>query len=559
MAAFAPSHPAALTRAHALHKQGRLAEAEALYRQVLKAEPRQVDALQLLALIEAQNQRHAEAIALFDQALKLRPELVPAWVNRGVALQALNRYPEAIASYERALALQPAHLTALCNRAVVLKDLKRHADALSGFDAALRLSPNHVEALHGRSEVLQKLGRHAQALQDSERCLVLQPDRAEVWMWHGAALMRLGQVDPALTSYDRAVQLDPHHADALLSRAFALQQVGRHAEARECYARARVLRPDHAVTQRDEALCALLLGDFEAGWPQYEWRFRQKRPIAPVRDLRVPRWDGTQDLQGRTLLLHTEQGLGDTIQFCRYAKAVAARGARVVFEVDPPLKALLAGLDGVDSMIVYSDPLPAFDLHCPLLSLPMAFRTDLASIPPPAIVRAPEAQVEAWKPRLGADPGLRVGLVWSGSAGHVNDLNRSIPLADFSRILISDTVFCALQTELRDADRPVLQAHPEIRFFGDELRDFTDTAALIESMDVVVTVDTSVAHLAGSMGKPVWILLPANPDWRWLIDREDSPWYPTARLFRQPVAGDWESVLDRVREALTDWREQRER
>ena len=559
MAAIAPSHPAALTQAHALHKQGRLVEAEALYRQVLKAEPRQVDALQLLALIEAQHRRHPEAIALFDEALNLRPDLVSAWVNRGIALQAMKRSQEALVSHERALKLQPGNLTAIYSRAVVLKELKRHADALDGLNAVLRLSPQHVEALHLRSEVLQKLGRHAEALHDSESCLRLSPDRADVWMWHGATLMRTGRVDPALTSYDRAVQLDPHHADALHSRAFALQQVGRHGEAREDYARARRIRPDHAVTQRDEAMCALLLGDFDAGWPQYEWRFRQQRPIAPVRDLGVPRWDGTQDLQGRTLLLHTEQGLGDTIQFCRYANAAAARGARVVFEVDRPLKSLLAGLEGVDAMVACGDPLPAFDLHCPLMSLPLAFRTDLASIPAPATVRAPAAQAETWKDRLGNDDRLRVGLVWSGSAGHVNDLNRSIPLADFSRILIADAVFCALQTELRDADRAVLQAHPEIRFFGDELRDFSDTAALIEALDVVVTVDTSVAHLAGSMGKPVWILLPANPDWRWLLDRDDSPWYPTARLFRQPFAGDWEPVLDRVREALIERREQRAR
>ena len=559
MAAVPPSHPAALTQAHALHKQGRLAEAEVLYRQVLKGQPRQVDALQLLALIEAQNQRHVEALSLFDAALKLRPDLVSAWVNRGVALQALNRNHDALVSYERALACQPGHPTAQFKRAAVLKALKRHGEALDGFNAVLRVAPQHVDALHLRSEVLQKLGRHAEALADCERCLALQPDRADAWMWHGAALMRLGTVVPALASYDRAVLLDPDHVDALVSRAFALQQVGRHLEARDGYARACRLRPDDAVIRRDEAMCALLLGDFAAGWPQYEWRFRQKRPIAPVRDLGVPRWDGTDDLQGRTILLHTEQGLGDTIQFCRYAKAVAARGGRVVFEVDAPLKTLLSGLDGVDSMVVYGDPLPAFDLYCSLMSLPLAFRTDLASIPAPASLRAPDVQVDAWRRRLSDDPGLRVGLVWSGSAGHVNDLNRSIPLADFSRILIDGAVFCALQTEVRDVDRTVLQAHPEIRFFGDELRDFNDTAALIDALDVVVTVDTSVAHLAGSMGKPVWVLLPANPDWRWLLDREDSPWYPTARLFRQPVAGDWFPVLDRVREALIECRDHRAR
>jgi hypothetical protein len=302
-----------------------------------------------------------------------------------------------------------------------------------------------------------------------------------------------------------------------------------------------------------------LLGDFVQGWRQYEWRFKQEELVAPNRDFGVPRWHGTEALEGRTILLHFEQGLGDTIQFCRYAKALAQQGARVILEVQEPLKSLLAQVEGVHSIIAHGEPLPTFDLYSPLLSLPLAFGTDLSSIPAPAALRAGERHVAAWKRRLGKDTRPRVGLVWSGNSFHINDQSRSIPLADFSQILCEGAAFCSLQTEVREADRLALKARPEIRICSDQIRDFSDTAALIEAMDLVITVDTSVAHLAGSMGKPVWILLPANPDWRWMLERDDSPWYPTARLFRQPEQGDWSSVLHRVREALLDLVERDER
>ncbi len=565
MAFASPSNPLAtltatsLTKAHALHRQGLLAEAEALYRHILKAQPGHVDALQLLALIEAQKQRHAKALVLFDQALKQRPDLVSAWVNRGVSLQAVKRPEDAIASYERALALQPGHLTALFNRAVVLQEMNRSIDAVAGFDAVLQVSPQHPAALYSRSVVLQGLGRHPEALAGYDLCLALQPDRVDALLNRSLVLQNQKRSVEALAGYDRVLELDPGHSEALYGSGVALQSLGRHRQASDRYIRARKLQPEDARARWNESLCALLLGDFAAGWAGYEWRFRQAQQVAPIRDFDVPRWQGREELQGMTILLHPEQGLGDTIQFCRYVKGVAARGATVVLEVQPPLKALLADIEGAHSVVAHGEPLPAFDLHCPLLSLPLAFGTDIDSIPEPLPLRARQPQVEAWQRHLGDDTRLRVGVVWSGHAIHTNDVNRSIPLADFGRIVCEGATFCALQPDLRESDRLALQARPEIRFFGDDLRDFTDTAALIEGMDLVITVDTSVAHLAGSMGKPVWVLLPANPDWRWMLERDDSPWYPTARLFRQPAAGDWQPVIDAVREALAGLLEARVR
>jgi hypothetical protein len=265
------------------------------------------------------------------------------------------------------------------------------------------------------------------------------------------------------------------------------------------------------------------------------------------RDFAQPLWLGEFDIAGKTVLLHAEQGLGDTIQFCRYAEKVAARGASVLMEVPPALLSLLAQVEGVRQLIGRGEPLPPFDCHCPLLSLPLAFDTRSDSIPAQVpYLRSEPERVGAWRRRLGDGKLPRVGLAWSGSATHLNDTNRSIPLEDFARVVCPEAQFVSLQKDVRAADERVLIGRRDVRHLGSELQDFADTAAVIELMDLIVTVDTAVAHLAGAMGKAVWILLPFNPDWRWLLDRDDSPWYPSARLFRQTAHGDWSEVVARL-------------
>ena len=347
--------------------------------------------------------------------------------------------------------------------------------------------------------------------------------------------------------------LRPDHAEAYYNRGIALQSMLRLPEALESYRRAVALRPDYALAHWNESLCRLLMGDFEGGWREYEWR-REVREFAPqYHDFPRPLWLGEQEVAGRTILLHAEQGFGDTLQFCRYASLLAARGARVILEVQPPLKSLLTRLSGPAMVLAQGEPLPEFDLHCPLMSLPLACGTTLDTVPAAErYLTADPERVAACSARLGNTARPRVGLVWSGNPAHGNDYARSIALVDLLGSLDGAGVtFVSLQKDVRSHDRATLAARADILHCGEELRDFDDTAAWIEAMDLVISVDTSVAHLAGALGKPVWVLLPYAPDWRWLLEREDSPWYPTARLFRQPRSGDWDGVLLAVACALT--------
>ena len=294
----------------------------------------------------------------------------------------------------------------------------------------------------------------------------------------------------------------------------------------------------------------MVLGRFEQGWRQYEWRKKRDEPVA-TRSFPQPLWLGEEDIAGKTLFIWWEQGYGDTIQFCRYAKLVEARGAKVIMSVQQPLRGLLKQISPTIE-IINADEVPAdFDYHCPLLSLPLAFGTTLATIPgQQQYLKADEDLRVAWAARLPPKTKPRIGLVWSGRADHKNDRNRSMELQQLLPILGPDADWICLQNEVREKDLAVLRQFGRIAFFGDELRDFSDTAALLDLMDLVVTVDTSVAHLAGAMGKPVWILLPYNPDWRWLLERDDSPWYPSARLFRQQQLGNWAGVVDQAKDQI---------
>jgi hypothetical protein len=300
-------------------------------------------------------------------------------------------------------------------------------------------------------------------------------------------------------------------------------------------------------------LALLLNDDFARGWEEYEWRWEDEHLKRQKPQFKQPLWLGQESLKGKTILLHAEQGLGDTIQFSRYAKLVSHRGAKVVLQVQKGLKSLMQSVAGVNWVVEQGEALPAFDYHTPLMSLPLAFKTSLETIPAESVYLECEAvRVEKWKDRLGDKSKPRVGLVWSGNKDHKNDHNRSIALAMLSRILAEEVEFISLQKEVRERDKSALE-QVAVKHFGEELKDFMDTAGLVANMDLVISVDTSVAHLAGALGKPLWVLLPFSPDWRWLLEREDSPWYPSAKLYRQPKIGDWESVIVKVAAELKAW------
>ncbi|MEP7181889.1 MAG: tetratricopeptide repeat-containing glycosyltransferase family protein [Betaproteobacteria bacterium] len=490
--------------------------------------------------------RNAEALASYERAVALKPDFAEALYSRGAALQRLARFEDAVASYDAVLALLPHHPGTLNNRGAALQGLGRIDDALASYDLALAAQPEFVDALRNRAGALLEAERWEDALASYDRARALGAESAAILVGRGNALHELRRHREALACYDRALTLAPDDAEALNNRGAALQELQRYDDALASYARAIDLRPDYAEAHYNDGVCRLLLGDFDRGWREFEWRWKTPAVADYNPPFDRPLWLGGEDIAGRTLLLHPEFGLGDTLQFCRYAPLAAARGARVVLQVQRPLMALLSGMAGVD-VIARGDPLPEHDFHCPLLSLPLAFDTRQDAIPAavPYVVAAP-ALIRKWESRMGPRTRPRVGLVWSGNAKQPNDRNRSSRLAALRPLLGLPAQFVVLQTEMRAEDRAVLAAHPEITHYEGEFADFADTAALLSLMDLVITVDTSVAHLAGAMGRPAWIMLAHVPDWRWLLHRDDCPWYPTARLWRQPKAGEWASVVARI-------------
>ncbi len=583
--AINPNHPSALSnRGVALQDLGRHEEALQSFERALAIKPDYAEALANRGNALRYLARNEEALQSYDRALAIKPDHVVALSNRGNALRDLNRPDEALQSYGRALAIMPDHAETLSNRGNVLRELKRNEEALQSYDRALAIKPNHAEILSNRGVALQDLNRHEEALQSFDRALAIKPDHAEALSNRGNALRSLERndealrsydralaikpdyaealsnrgvalrdlmrLDEALQSYDRALAVRPDYAEALYNRGNALQDLRRHDEALQSFARALAIAPDYAEAHWNEGLCRLLIGDFANGWPKHEWRWETAIRKASFRRFAQPLWLGQESVEGKTILLRSEQGYGDTIQFCRYAKKVAALGATVMLEVQPALKSLLGTLGGVTRVLAGGETRPPFDYYCPVASLPLAFNTNLTNIPTSAYLCADVEKAKSWNGKLAGGGAKRIGVAWSGRSFPPN---RSIPLVEFCKLIEISSNCYSLQKELGANDRSVLSGRTDLQFFGDELIDFSDTAALIELMDLVITVDTSVAHLAGAMGKPVWILLNYNADWRWLLDRNDSPWYPTALLFRQTVLGDWATVIDEVGERLSEW------
>ena len=581
-----PNIGQALQEAVALQQQGRLREAEKIYARVLKAAPDQFDALNLLGTVKLLRGQAGEAYRLISAALKVNPRVADVWVNLGLVLHALKRDQEALESFDKALALKPDDAGALNHRGNVLLGLGRPADALAAFDRVLALDPRHGEARLNRGIALAGLERHEEAVADFEAALAISPGNPMAHYNRGIALFSLGRYADAVASYDRTLSVAPDHVKALNNRGLALQALNRHPEALASYGRAVEIQKDYADAHFNQALALLTIGDFRRGFEKYEWRWRRtgmpaerRAALATPDSIRGsgqrghsigaraghspeqgssarghgrPLWLGEYPLQRKTILLHAEQGLGDTIQFARYVPLLARAGAKVVLEVQPELVPLLARVEGAKSVVARGQALPAFDVHCPLGSLPLALKTEPATIPAEIpYVTADEARIAKWRPRIGGFDRPRVAVAWSGNVRHSNDRNRSIALSQLAPLWSADRArFVGIQRELRDEDARLLASEARVTPVGAELDDFADTAAVLALVDLVITVDTSVAHLAGAMGRPVWILLPFSPDWRWTLEGESSRWYPSARLFRQPSLGDWVSVIERVSREL---------
>jgi tetratricopeptide (TPR) repeat protein len=586
-------------RGSALQSLEQWVAALADYEAAIAINPQFAEAYCNRCLVLRELRRLDAALASADRAIALRPGFAEAHVNRGIVLHELGRLEAALASYDGAVALRDAYAPAHYNRGNVLKDLHRGAEALASYNKAIAIRADYFEAYSNRGSLEEALGQSDAALASFTRAIAIKSDGAVPYLNRANLLSKLRRFDAALADYDRAIAIDAESAAAHCNRGNALRELERPAEALACYARAIALDRDYAeaycnrglvlaeMNRWDDALAsyetairlrpnypqarynrsfiALLRGDFAGGWRDHEWRFHgvDGGNIEDMSDLRQPRWGGEEPIAGRIILLRAEQGFGDTLQFCRYAPLVATLGATVVLEVPRPLVSLLSSLEGTSTVIARGDTLPRIDCWCPLLSLPLAFKTTVATIPAriPYLHTDPQKR-RFWTDLLGAKIKPRVGLVWSGGfrpnqpeRWAVNN-RRNMPLRGLAALNHPGIEFYSLQKG-QPAESELAAAlagnwdGPPLRDFTAFLEDFADTAALIEHLDLVISVDTATAHLAGALGKPVWLLNRFDTCWRWLLERTDSPWYPTMRIFRQERAGDWESVIERVREELT--------
>ena len=540
----------ALAEAVALHRQGRLNEAEKIYQRVLEAVPGNFDALNLLGSVKARQGHFGEAQRLFSAAVKANPRAPQGWSNLGQANFALKRAAEALECFEKARARAPGDTDILYQHANVLLSLDRPRDALAEFQTVLARVPQHVEARINSGLAQAALGLDEPALADFDSALALSPNHPFAHFNRGVALLRLGRYADAVAANDRALAAAPRHIGAWVNRGRALSQLGRFDEAITSYGETLARHKHHADARFNQALALLAIGQYRPGFEAYESRWR-RTGMPPQQSRGRPLWLGEYPLHGKTVLLHAEQGLGDTIQFARYVPLLAAGGATVVLEVQPELTSLMSGLDGAARILARGEAPPAFDVHCPLGSLPLAMKTEIETVPAPIpYLAADPARLARWSARIGTLPRPRIAIAWSGNPAHDNDRNRSIPFERLAPLFSTPASFVSIQRDVRGAEAMQLAGEERLEHVGGALEDFSDTAAVLALCDLAIAVDTAPAHLAGALGRPLWVLVPFAPDWRWTLDGEITPWYPTARLFRQASLGDWDAVIARVADAL---------
>src|SRR5271157_270501 len=568
------------------HQAGRRRQAETCYRRSLKADPRCPQALHLMGLLAQQAGEYQKSIRLLEEALALNPDdrdtlnsLAEAYIGQRQihpAAQCYQRLAElfpqspefhhrlgktqerrgdwgaAMESYRRALALQADSPDLHCSLALLQYKQGAWAEAAETCRRALARDPNQPEILTQLGNALTDLGNYDAAVEAHRRALYLRPDSPHALFGLGYFFERKGDLASAMDSYRMALKHNPQlsRAHLLLGSAQLLQ--GDLREAAECFARVLKLEPDSAEARAFLGLIHLKQGNFRLGLSEYEDRWSTQYGFRFRRKFSQPLWKG-EPLEGSRILLHAEQGMGDTLQFVRYVPLVAARGGKVVLEVQPRLHRLLAHTPGAAEVICRDEAIPEVDWQCPLLSLPLAIGTELHTIPAQIPYVCPNpAQVEQWRERLQGET-LRIGLAWAGSPLHPHELWRSIPLEQLAPLTnVEKTTFYSLQMGGPAEQVKELGTRARLIDLQGEQRDFADTAALVANLDLVISIDTSVAHLAGAMSKPVWVILSKSADWRWLLEREDSPWYPTARLFRQSTLGNWQEVVARVGRELRE-------
>ena len=533
--------------ARALQAQGQLTQAKAAYEDIVKQDAGHFEVLHMLGIVNAQLGHLESAVDLICRAIEINPQSDSAYYDLGYAMCKLNVFEAGVECYDKALAINPQNAQAACDRASALQVLGRFEEALASYDLAIALAPHYSDAFGFRGNTLLSLGRTEQAIASFDKAIALNPNAVVAFFCRGNAFLSKENYTDALDSYTKAITLDSNHAPAYSNRSLTLKYLHQIEASLASSNAAIAIDPQFADAYWNRALTLLVNGDLAAGFKDYQWRWQTEKFKKIQRPFPKPMWLGDTPIKGKTLLIHAEQGFGDTIQFARYAQLVAQAGGHVIYETEKLLFDLFKSLKGVGTLIRQGDPLPEFDYSCPVMSLPLAFKTELSTVPAENRYLAADADKLAhWSGVLGPKTLPRIGLVWSGSATHQDDHNRSLTLQALLDALPQGYQLVSLQKEVRDWDVPALKDTSRIQHFGEKLTSFSDTAALCELMDLVISVDTSVAHLSAALGQPTWVLLPFVPDWRWMLNRQDSPWYPTMRLYRQAAQRDWSQVLAEV-------------
>jgi tetratricopeptide (TPR) repeat protein len=546
---------ALFTRAVAHHQKGELAEARAAYQQVLARAPTHADSLHYLGMLRFQAGDLSVALPLVEKSIALKPREGPFRTNLGILLAAMGRVSEAIAAYRYAIALAPGTPEPLYNLGRAYEQVGQPELAITAYRQAVGLQPLFAKAWGNLGVVLRNQGRWQEAVAACREALRVQPDLLGAPANLANALSDCGEFGEAIALYHDALKVAPEHAETWSNLGLALRSAGKLGDALATCQRAAALRPKNPLVHWNLAHVLLLMGQYVEGWAEYEWRWQVPEFPSPRRKFTPPQWRG-EALAGRTILLHAEQGFGDTIQFVRYASLAAQQGGRVVLECPATLVRLLESVPGVAQVVATGTTLPSFDLHAPLLSLPHVFGTTLTTIPAAIpYLRAPSDSAARWAARLGKAKALRIGITWAGNPGQKYAAQKSVPAAALASLAMRDNIqLFSLQVGPASADLATYPAGRLVNDLAPELTDFAETAAAIGQLDLVICADTVVAHLAGALGKPAWVMLQAVPDWRWLMGRDDSPYYPGMRLFRQTTHGDWAGVVSQVEAALDSLR-----
>jgi tetratricopeptide (TPR) repeat protein len=536
------------------HRAGRVDEAEEISRRLLDAQPSHFGSLRLLASIDHQRGNYAAAFRLIEVALTLKPDSAEAFNSRGNALRKLHRLEEALASYDQAIALKPSYAGAFNNRGTTLHELKRLDEALVNFDQAIALNPGKALVFNNRGNALRDLNRLDEAVASYDLAIALQPDYADAYKNRGTAVQALGRLEEAVASYDQAIAISPNFAEAFNNRGTALHELKQLDRALSSYDRAIALKPKFVNAFVNRAMTRLLDRRFREGWEDYEWRWKANGVPERWPAFDAPNWQG-EELEGRRIAIFAEQGLGDVLQFVRYLPLLAQRGAKVVFLAPAKLVRLLRPMSLEIDVVSSTDDQGPFDYQCALMTLPFRFATELSSIPSHVpYLKAERDRVARWATRLGGH-GYKIGIAWQGIPERTTNRGRSIPLAEFFPLSqVSGVRLISLQREHGLDQLDNLPTEVRVETLGDEFDRgpdaFLDTAAVMANLDLIISSDTSIAHLAGALARPTWVALKYVPDWRWLLGDEECRWYPTMHLFRQETDGDWKGVFSKIEEAL---------